>query len=126
MLNILVIEEDPAIRALVQEWLDAAGYAVDAVHAVHEAGWAHTPVPSTPSLVVASMMNLRGPGAVELQRLQGHFPQVPVVVLCAQLGHSLATGSETAMSLGVSALLAKPFTRAELLRAVEDAVAYGR
>ncbi len=120
MVKILVIEEDPAIRALVQEWLVAAGYMVD-VGGLNPVQAAHMP-----SLVLASMMNLRGPGAIELQRLRSKFPQVPVVVMCAQLGHSFAYDSETVVSLGVRALLAKPFSQAELLRAVEEAVAHGR
>ncbi|MDB5847560.1 MAG: response regulator [Rhodoferax sp.] len=119
MKRILVIEGDAAMRALVQEWLSAAG------HAIELCDLENTVAQHRPSVIVASMINLRGPGAIELQHLRGKYPNVPVVVLSGQLAHSLATGSETAMSLGVSALLAKPFTRAELLGAVAAALLYG-
>jgi len=48
-----------------------------------------------------------------------------VLVLSGQLGHSLHHQSETAMSLGVSALLAKPFTQTEFLEAVAKALHHG-
>jgi DNA-binding response OmpR family regulator len=119
MTRIVVIEEDLAIQALVCEWLDSAGYGVE-VHTL-----ASIPRTPTPSLIVASMINLRGPGAFQLQDLLAGFPGVPVVVLSGQLGHSLSSRSETSMLLGVSALLAKPFSCAELLNAIATALGHG-
>lgn len=116
MTRIVVIEEDLAIQDLVCEWLDSAGYVV----AVHDR--ASIPDQPPPTLIVVSMMNLRGPGANELQNLRAGFPGVPLVVLCSQLGHSLSNRSETSMLLGVSALLAKPFSCLELLEAVARAL----
>jgi len=116
MTRILVIEEDAAIRALVGEWLESAGYGVDVSYPVRSG------TGSSPSLVVVSMMNPRGPGAIELQSLRARYARTPLIVLSAQLGHSLSNQSETARSLGVSALLAKPFSSAELLDAVAKAL----
>jgi DNA-binding response OmpR family regulator len=119
MTRIVVIEDDLAIQALVCEWLVAAGYAVEV------ASLASISSQPTPTLIVASMMNLRGPGAFELQNLRSGFPNVPVVVLCGQLGHSHSNRSETSILLGVSGLLAKPFSRQELLEAVAGALGHG-
>jgi DNA-binding response OmpR family regulator len=116
MARILVIEEDAAMRALVHEWLESAGYQVDCCDAPR------IPFAHAPRLIIASLMNLRGPGATQLQQLRSSFPDLAVVVLCGQLGHSLWHDSETAKSLGVSALIAKPFARSELLAAVLEAL----
>ena len=111
MTRILLIEEDAAMRALIHEWLNAAGYEVQA---------------QAPQLVIASVAHLRGPGAMHLQQLRNSFPMLPLLVLSGQLGHSLPHDSETAQSLGVSALLAKPFARSELLAAIAKALGHGR
>lgn len=116
MTKIVVIEEDLAMQALLLEWLDSAGYVVESCDLAH--------IPTKTALIVASVMNLRGLGAIELKALRRRFPGIPVVALSGQLGRSLSRRSETAMSLGVDALLAKPLSSTELLDAVSKALGH--
>jgi len=122
MVQILLMEDDAVMSALVEEWLASAGFEVTS--------FADAPVPSfpSPSLVHAilfSTVNLRGPGALRLDSLCQKYPGVPVVVLSGQQPHSLVSGSGNVGALGVTAVLAKPFTKSELLAAVAAALDHG-
>lgn len=120
MQRILLIEEDRDMRALTEEWLRQAGYQVDALPGDPLAPGGRFDV------IVCGTVNLRGPGAVRLERLASAHPDMPLIALSGQQRHSLARSSDKAGVLGVSAVLAKPFTQAELLAAVAAALSGGR
>jgi DNA-binding response OmpR family regulator len=115
LILIIVIEEDAAMRALILEWLKDDGYearALDTASAGADAGIGGADV------VVANIRNLRVDGAEEVRRLRAIFPRATVIGLSTQLRTSLPEDSELVRSLGISALLAKPFERGELLAVV--------
>ena len=116
---ILVVEDDPRLRRLIQRVLELAGFAVETA----ADGWQ--------ALALASH---RRPAAVvldlKLPRLEGedvadglgmlYEVGVPIVVVSGA-----ADVAEQALRLGATAWLRKPFASSELVAAVRGAVASG-
>jgi DNA-binding response OmpR family regulator len=111
---ILVVETDDLIRDLLERWLGEAGYAVVA----REAG---DPAPAGRArLVIADVPSPRREGA-RIALLQAAY-QAPRLVLSARFRRSHGASATAARQLGVQKVLPKPFTRAELLAAVSEAI----
>ena len=107
---VVVLEEDPQIRSLLERWLDEAGYAVAA----------QVPDGDTrPVLVIADLPDPHVAGVL-IRSLQEY--RVAVLATSARFRRGLAGSAETARRLGVQGVLPKPFTRTELLAAVRDAM----
>jgi DNA-binding response OmpR family regulator len=113
---IVIHEEDDLIRELLVRWLGEAGYAV--VAAVRE----ELPLAAAqrPRLVIADVPSPRGAQA-QIQSLQAVYA-APILVLSARFRRGLAGSAETARRLGVKKVLPKPFTRKELLSAVDESL----
>src|SRR5262245_24976810 len=113
---VVVVETDDLIRGLLQRWLGEAGYTTV------EVSEAHTKAAQflRPKLVIANVANPRG-GSVLIRSLQAMYA-APVLALSARFQHGLEASKDAARRLGVSRVLPKPFTRTELLKAVEAAI----
>lgn len=107
---VLVLEEDPLIRPLLERWLGEAGYQVAAPGVAGEA---------RPVLVIADVSDPQSAEAL-IQPLREYA--APIIVLSARFRRGLAGSAETARRLGVDKVLPKPFTRGELLSAVREAI----
>ena len=107
---VVVLEEDPLIRPLLERWLGEAGYRVAAHMAAGEAN---------PALVIVDVPEPRSAEAL-IRSLRGYA--APVLVLSARFRRGLAGSVEAARRLGVKKVLPKPFTREELLAAVRESV----
>ena len=103
--SIVIHEEDDLIRELLERWLGEAG------SVVHRDG--HGP----PCLVVCNVPSPRGAQAI-IEGLRAVYP-VPILVLSGRFRRGLAGSAEAARQLGVKKVLPKPFTRKELLAAVQ-------
>jgi DNA-binding NtrC family response regulator len=117
MSTVVVIEEDVAMRTLIREWLEAAGYQV------------RTPAPNAGGevdLVVVDIPNLRVLGAQTVHDVRVRYPRAAVVGMSTQLGRSLPGDSAQAVALRVGRLMAKPLARDELLAAVAGAIGLAR
>jgi CheY-like chemotaxis protein len=121
MPQILVVEDDAAIRGLVSEVLREDGYDVseasnglEALEAVSE---------RRPDLIVLDLMMpvMDGWTFVEECRRSRRCEQVPIVVTSAS--HDLPRTAERLRSFGVRTCLAKPFDVDGLLALVERYVA---
>lgn len=113
MSTIVVIEEDTAMRTLICEWLEAAGYRVQ--------GWsarALTAAAAGIDLVVVDLPNLPMQGAATVQQVHANYPGARVIGLSTQLSRTLAADSELTRALGIGGLVTKPCTRDELLMMV--------
>ncbi|HSI59574.1 MAG TPA: hypothetical protein VLA16_18575 [Ideonella sp.] len=112
--RIAVIESDELIRQLVERWLTDAGHSV----------LVRTPSSLRPGdvldLVLANVANPRA-AAGPLRALQA-LNAAPVLLVSARIRRGLAPSSRLAAQLGVRGVLPKPFTRDELLAAVEAAL----
>jgi DNA-binding response OmpR family regulator len=104
---IRIFEKDPLIRPLLERWLEEAGYEMT----VPAAGR------SKLALVIADVPD---PQAAErlIHSLQEYA--VPILLLSGRFRPGLASSVEAAHRLGVNKVLPKPFTRRELLAAVDE------
>lgn len=104
---ILILEEDPLIRALLETWLGEAGHEVT------------PPRDGKPVLVIADIPNPRSAKA-RIRSLREYA--APILLLSARFHTGLGGSAEAARRLGVKSVLPKPFTRLELLSAVREAL----
>jgi DNA-binding response OmpR family regulator len=109
--HVIVLEEDPLIRPLLERWLGEAGYSVAALAGAGEGKLA---------LVIADVSDPQSAEAL-IRSLREYA--APILVLSARFRRGLAGSAETARRLGVKKVLPKPFTRKELLAAVRESVA---
>ena len=107
---VVVLEDDPLIRPLLERWLGEAGYLVASPGTTAQA---------RPALVIADVAN---PQSAEA--LVGSLREyaAPILLLSARFRRGLAGSAEAARRLGVQKVLPKPFTRKELLSAVAEAL----
>jgi DNA-binding NtrC family response regulator len=111
MSTIVIFEEDPLMRALLQEWLCSAGYHVPDTPPDKE-------IPGRADLVIASISSPKHAGACLLQEIQASYPGTPLIALSGQFRGGLSCAGTTAQSLGAAQIIAKPLTRDTLLGAV--------
>ena len=112
---IILIETDEAIRRLVEAWLEEAGYWVVI------ADFDQRPRDAHPLLVIADFANPRSQKSLMLS-LRNLYA-APVLAVSARFRRGVGQSAEAAQRLGVRKVLAKPFTRAELLHAVGESLA---
>jgi DNA-binding response OmpR family regulator len=113
--TVLVIDDDPDIRDLLRDALEARGFRVVCAPD-GETGLAKA-VKAPPDLVILDMMMPRVSGFVVLERLKhDHRLPVPVIMLT---GHDSDHQRAYAECLGVDLYLNKPVRPAVLFQAVE-------
>jgi CheY-like chemotaxis protein len=117
---VLVIDDDPILRDLVADWLEAAGYGVrkagDCTAAIAEFEKA------TPALVVSDMF-MPGPcGVAAIAELKRHCPGVALIAVSGHFNSGQGLSHHAALAAGADRALAKPVKRSDLLRAVAELV----
>ena len=116
MRPVLIVDDEPSIRHLVGRWLSDAGYAKTEAES---ADAAMASMAENPASVVFCDVQMPGHDGLWLTRqLRTQYPTTAVV---------LATGvtsvpPSVSMQSGVLAYLVKPFRRATLLEALEQAL----
>ena len=117
MTTILVIEDEDAIRTNILEMLDFEGY--DPLGAQDGQTGLQIARQECPDLVICDIMmpELDGFGVLEALRDDPITRMVPLIFLTAK---SEKSDVRRGMSLGADDYLTKPFTREELLEAVES------
>ena len=107
---VVVLEDEPLIRPLIELWLAEAGYEARAPGDLKEA---------KPVLVIADL-----PDPQSSEALIGSLREyaAPVLFISARFRRGLGGSAEAARRLGVKKVLPKPFTRRELLAAVNESV----
>jgi CheY-like chemotaxis protein len=116
--DILVIEDDPIMREALTDWLQAAGYGVrTAVDG--SAGLAAVKF-AVPAVVVTDIHMPGRNGAAIISELKRYYPQVAIIAISGLFNSGHGLDAQEALALGAARALAKPFKRAELLRAVAE------
>lgn len=113
--NVLVIDDDPLVRAILEHKLAAKGYRVaSAADGAAGLGLARA---APPDLIVLDMMMPMRSGREVLQDLRADpvLKDVPVVMLTARSGEGDVVD---ALELGASDYIAKPFSPEELVARV--------
>jgi CheY-like chemotaxis protein len=116
MSSIAIIEQDDLMRQLLTEWLTGAGYTV------RERGLRQTRAAEGVDLVIVDLYMPRKAGVEVVRAAQQEHPGVPVIAISAQFCPGLAGSWRAARALGAHQLIAKPFTREDLLQAVRAAI----
>ncbi len=119
--RILIVDDDPGVRKVLNRILSGAGYAVDEVGDAFQALDVMDTQPPDAALLDIKMPGMDGLGLMDNLRQRGL--EIPVVVLT---GHGDEFTSQHCLDAGAAAYLTKPPNRAELLLAVRGAVAQGR
>ena len=115
--HILIVETDDLIRQLLERWLGEAGYVVQI--GASQTGDARAPA-ATPDLIVVNVPDPRG--AQGLIRSVQRDHRAPILLVSARFRRGLGGSVDAARRIGVRKVLPKPFTREELLAAVEESI----
>jgi DNA-binding response OmpR family regulator len=113
--RIALVESDDLIRALLETWLGEAG------HRVRRVTLDDLKRGNGFDLLIANVPSPRG--AVPLIRTLRAMHRVPIVLISARVSRGQGASVQLAAQFGVAAMLAKPFSRDELLNAVALALA---
>jgi DNA-binding response OmpR family regulator len=117
ILRVLVVDADPALFALLEEWLVA--YPCDVV----QAGASESPAADRFDLVVVDVPFPRQGNIDVLQRIAGEHPDTPVLMLSASFFSGIESNGDIARALGVAAVLPKPVKRDAFIAAVRRVLA---
>lgn len=115
--NILIVDDEPAVRETLGEWLQAAGYTCELAAAAEEA--LHR---ATGADVDVALLDLAMPGqdGVWLARRLREREKDVALIMCT--GWQSFDAAVEGMRIGVNDYLLKPFSRIELIEAVQRAL----
>ena len=74
------------------------------------------------ALVIVNVYMPRGEGANRLRAVRAAYPETPLIAISGQFRPGLGGSSTAAEALGVRQVIAKPFTRRDLLAAVHGVI----
>jgi CheY-like chemotaxis protein len=118
--RILVIEDDPILRDLLAEWLQAAGYRVGLAA---EGGAGLADARAHPPALVVTDIHMPGIGGANVISEVGRiYPGLPVIAISGHFRSGTGLTPEAALALGAARTLAKPFKRKEMVAAVAELV----
>lgn len=116
--TILVVDDDPAMRALLRDWLEREGF-----HVIDEPSAERLLAAAQTARFDALILDKEMPGTGGLDVLPAFRrlrPDVPVILITAFGG---AVVAQEALKLGAREYLEKPFQLRTLLEAVREATA---
>lgn len=117
--DILVIDDDPIMRDLITDWLEAAGYRV---HKATDCSSACSALERAPALVVSDMW-MPGPcGAEAIRWMREKHPGLQLIAVSGHFGSGQGCSPQDAVGAGAARAFAKPVKRAELLGAVAELI----
>jgi chemotaxis protein CheC len=116
--RVLVVDDARVARAVLREALQAAGHEV--VEAPNATAGLKVAVEARPDCITTDLLMPGFDGLTFIDTLRARGVQAPVIVVTADIQRSTR---EECMRRGVSAVLSKPVSVAELGRAVGDALA---
>jgi DNA-binding response OmpR family regulator len=111
MSDIVIYEEDHAMRALLCEWLSAAGYRV-------RMGPPRNAQSGRADLVIVNVYMPKQQGAQWVGEIQAAHPRTPLIAISSQFRSGLSDAGAAAQALGVRQVIAKPLARTDLLEVV--------
>jgi len=115
MSGIVIIEDDALMRSLMAEWLMAEGYRVNGSH-VDDA------CAASADLVIVDVYMPRRLGPDRLRSARAAYPGAPIIAVSAQFHSGVDCAGAAAQALAVEGVIAKPFGRDALLRAVRSVI----
>jgi CheY-like chemotaxis protein len=120
MPKILVIDDDEQVRALLHEILDRAGFeVVEAANGV-EGVKAYRSAPT--DLIITDLIMPEKEGVETILEIRGEFPSARIVAISGGGRNGARDYLSIAAKLGARRVVAKPFSRQEILDAVQAAL----
>jgi two-component system OmpR family response regulator len=113
--HILVVEDDPLLRELVETRLQTAGYRTAGARSGWEALELATAVRPSAIILDIAMPGLDGYGVLQEIRARKDLKSIPVMMLTARNGPE---DVRRAVKLGAQDFISKPFSDARLLQRV--------
>jgi CheY-like chemotaxis protein len=107
MARVLLVDADPALRGLIEEWLADEDWPL---------------VDERPDVLLVDLPSPREQGPGVIKRISNAHPHAPVVALSSSFFDGIESHGAIARSLGVTSVLPKPLTREALLAALRRAV----
>ena len=120
MQRILVIDDDEQMRALLRDILERAGYEVTEAQHGLEGLKLFRARPA--DLVVTDLIMPEKEGVETILELRAEFPEVPIIAVSGGGRNGPRDYLEIAARLGARRTVAKPFTRQEILAAVQQSL----
>jgi CheY-like chemotaxis protein len=121
MKRILVIDDDRRVLALLREILTEAGYDVTEADDGKRGLACFRERPA--DLVITDIIMPGQEGIETIDELHAEYPRVPILAISGGSPKGVGSYLETAVALGASKALAKPFGFNELLAAVHELLA---
>ncbi len=118
-IGILVVDDDAAVRAVLQAGLRQAGFVVWLATDGHQALEVYRHHQAAIALV---LLDVRMPGLDGPQTLHGLRKINPGVRCCFLSGHTGAYSEQTLLQLGAAGVFRKPFRLNELVQALRQVV----
>ncbi len=119
--TVLVIDDDPMLRASLGQWLELAGVEARIVANAQDAFQAISL--AEPDVVLSDVRMPRISGIEVLKRLRGDHPDIPVVLLT---GHGDIPMAVEAMRLGAFDFMTKPYDPEHLVAVLKRAAEHHR
>jgi two-component system, cell cycle response regulator len=114
--RILLVDDDPDIRSLLQDYLEIHGHAVETAQNGREA---LTKLDQAGYDAVVTDCNMPGlDGLAVLRHVRQNRPSLPVVMMTGEGSSQLAV--QTLVALGAQACLFKPFALQELAQIMKN------
>jgi CheY-like chemotaxis protein len=118
--DILVIDDDPVMRELVSDWLEAAGYRVRKAADCHSA---IAEMKGRAPVLVVTDMRMPGPcGGDAIARLKREFPGIQLIAISGHFNSGCGFSTEDALAAGAARALAKPVKRNDVVGAVAELI----
>ena len=116
MAKVLVVDDDPDIRAVIMEALRVAGH--DVFSATNGRDGVHQALAIQPDLIITDLFMPEQEGLETIRKLIRQIPHVPILAIS---GRSVASSSmlTVALELGAVNVLEKPFDAMTLRAAAE-------
>lgn len=121
MPKILVIDDDEQVRALLHEILDRAGFEV--VEAANGAEGVRAYRSTPADLIITDLIMPEKEGVETILELRRESPSVRIIAISGGGRNGAQDYLAIAVQLGARRVVAKPFSRQEILDAVQAALA---
>ena len=118
MARILVIDDDPDMRAMLEQILKSAGHEVILAADGREGVERHCTSPA--DLVITDLFMPKQEGLETIREFRTRFPEVAIIAMSGK--DAAVTMLSIAQKFGAVAVLHKPFLTGELITAVEKAL----